>query len=171
MTPVHFHREAQSHRYSQAHAQPSCVLGPALPCTALPSLCPLMTQHLPANTILQPLSFPTDFTTNTFLNSHTNVFVPLSAEELGVFTDSSLPCVFFIAAWKHMAQFQVSNWQYLQVLLRGSIVCVTSDNLIVFYLRLNSTSDVNRWQQIFFGGKTQPSNSVSFRELSCHLLR
>lgn len=52
-----------------------------------------------------------------------------------------------------MAQFQVANWQYLEVLLRGSILSITSDNLIVFYLRLESTSEVNRWQQIYFREK------------------
>lgn len=151
---------------------PAAYLDSALLCTVIPALLPLITQYLPADTILQPSSFLTDFTTNTFLTSYTNYFVPRHAEELWVFTDSSLSCVFFITTWKHMAQFQGSNWQYLQVLLRGSIVCVTSDNLIVFYLRLKSTSDVNRWQQIFFGEKTnQPSNSISFRELSCHSLR
>jgi len=59
-----------------------------------------------------------------------------------------------------MAQFQVANWQYLEVLLRGSIVCITSDNLIVFYLRLESTSELNRWQQIYFREKN--SNLLLF---------
>lgn len=53
-----------------------------------------------------------------------------------------------------MAQFQVANWQYLKVLLRVSIVCRTSNNMIGFYLRLESTSEVNRWQQIYFREKT-----------------
>lgn len=154
MDPGCLPREAQTHVIPKFILSPAACLGPALPCTVLPALLPLITQHLPANTILQPLDFPTDFTASTSLNSYTSCFVPGCAQELGVFTDSSLSCVFFITTWKHMAQFQVSNWQYLQVLLRDSIVCGTSDNLIVFYLRLKSTSDVNRWQQIFFGEKT-----------------
>lgn len=64
-----------------------------------------------------------------------------------------------------MVQFQVANWQYLKVLLRGSIVCITSDNLIVFYLRLESTSEVNRWQQIYFREKN--SNLLLFFLQGC----
>lgn len=66
-----------------------------------------------------------------------------------------------------MAQFQVANWQYLKVLLRGSIICTTSDNLIVFYLRLERTSKVNRWQQIYLREKN--SNPLYFAGLPCRV--
>lgn len=52
-----------------------------------------------------------------------------------------------------MSELQMVNQQYIQVLLRGTIECTTSDNLIVFYLRIEDALEVNRWQQIYFREK------------------
>lgn len=61
-----------------------------------------------------------------------------------------------------MSELQMVNREYIQVLLRGTIECTTSDNLIVFYLRIEDALEVNRWQQIYFREKKKISNLQSF---------